>query len=156
VTQIGKEGRIVGTGFLSTGMPFIRYDTCDFASLVELPTPENGQRMRISSVRPRRKPDFLVSNDGNRVVTIDFTPDHPRFFKGVEEYQFYQEAPGDVLIRYIPSRDGTPSDAERLRVDLETRARGHIRFSTKQVSRIAAGRGGKRAFIDQQLDMSKY
>lgn len=156
VTQIGEEGRIIGTGFLSTGMPFIRYDTCDFAKLVQLPTPENGQHMRISCVRPRRKPDFLVSSEGNRVVTIDFTPDNPRFFKGVEEYQFYQEAPGDVLIRYIPSRDGTPDDAERLRLDLEKRARGRLRFSTSQVTQIAAGRGGKRAFIDQQLDMSKY
>ena len=37
VTEPGREGRLVGTGFISTGMPFIRYDTGDSARLIELP-----------------------------------------------------------------------------------------------------------------------
>src|SRR5690606_26971168 len=52
VTEPGREGRIVGTGFLSSGMPFIRYDTGDFGKLVELPTRENGECLRIRSITP--------------------------------------------------------------------------------------------------------
>jgi phenylacetate-CoA ligase len=156
VTEPGKEGRLVGTGFLSTGMPFIRYDTGDFARLVELPTNGNGQRLRVEALTPRRKPDFLVADDGNRVVTIDLTPECPRFFAGVDEYQFYQEKRGEVLIRYVPSIDGKPTDAERLAHDLQRRTHDKIIFTVEKVERIAAGRGGKRAFIDQRLDISQY
>jgi phenylacetate-CoA ligase len=156
ITERGKEGRLIGTGFLSTGMPFIRYDTEDRARLIELPTAENGQRLRVEQIIPRRKPDFLVSEDGNRVVTIDFTPDNPRFFKGIDEYQFFQEKPGYVTIRYIASPDGVKEDALRVAADLEGRTHGKIRFGVEQVRQLAGGRAGKRAFIDQRLDLRVY
>lgn len=156
ITEPGAEGRIVGTGFLSTGMPFIRYDTEDHATLLEPATPENGQRLRVGQIIPRRKPDFLISAEGRRVVTIDFTPENPRFFKGIEEYQFFQEKPGHVTIRYIPTTEGGPEDARRVADDLHRRTHGGIVFDVEQVERLAGGRAGKRAFIDQRLDISKY
>jgi phenylacetate-CoA ligase len=156
ITEIGKEGRLIGTGFLSTGMPFIRYDTEDRARLVRLPTAENGQRLRVEAITPRRKPDYLISVDGNRVVTIDFTPDNPRFFVGIDEYQFYQEEPGKCTIKYIASPGGTPEDAERVRADLQHRAQDKIAFSLQKVDSLIAGSSGKRAFIDQRLDLSRY
>jgi len=156
ITEVGKEGRIIGTGFLSTGMPFIRYDTEDRASLVEPATEANGQRLRVGQIIPRRKPDFLISASGQRVVTIDFTPENPRYFRGIEEYQFYQDTPGKCTIRYIPSEDGGPDDASRVASDLNRRTHGGIEFDTVQVKQLAGGRAGKRAFIDQRLDISKY
>jgi phenylacetate-CoA ligase len=156
ITEPGREGRLIGTGFLSTGMPFIRYDTHDRATLVELPSAANGQRMRVSNIIPRRKPNYLIADDGGRVVTIDLTPDTPRFFKGVEEYQFLQEQPGHVTIRYIPSEGGTEQDALKLAADLQDRVRNRVVFSIQRVETLAGGRGGKRAFIDQRLDLSKY
>ena len=156
ITEVGQEGRIVGTGFLSTGMPFIRYDTEDRAVLVEPASAANGQRLRVGQIIPRRKPDFLISATGGRVVTIDFTPESPRYFKGIEEYQFFQDTPGKCTIRYIPGEDGTPEDAQRVADDLIRRTRGGIQFDTKEVQQLAGGRAGKRAFIDQRLDISKY
>jgi len=156
ITEIGREGRIVGTGFLSTGMPFIRYDTEDRASLLEPASAANGQRLRVGQITPRRKPDFLISATGGRVVTIDFTPENPRYFQGIEEYQFFQDTPGKCTIRYIPSEDGKPEDAMRVASDLIRRTRGSIEFDTVEVTQLAGGRAGKRAFIDQRLDISKY
>lgn len=156
ITEVGKEGRIVGTGFLSTGMPFIRYDTEDRAVLLEAASAENGQRLRVGQIIPRRKPDFLISANGGRVVTIDFTPENPRYFKGIEEYQFFQDTPGKCTIRYMLSDDGTPEDARRVADDLFRRTHGGIEFDTVEVQQLAGGRAGKRAFIDQRLDISKY
>lgn len=156
ITEPGREGRLVGTGFLSTGMPFIRYDTEDRARLVSLPTPENGEQLVVDQLIPRRKPNFLVSAEGNRVVTIDFTPENPRFFAGVEEYQFFQNTPGQSTIRYILTEDGTDEDAARIAADLSRRTRGAIKFDVERVDRLAGGRAGKRAFIDQRLDISRY
>jgi phenylacetate-CoA ligase len=156
ITEIGKQGRIVATGFLSTGMPFIRYDTEDLAELVETPTPENGYRLAVRNIVPRRKPNFLVAADGNRVVTIDFTPDNPRYFEGLEEYQFHQVEPGKVTIRYIPTTDGTLEQAQRVADGLTRRTHGRIVFTLQKVEQLAGGRAGKRAFIDQRLDLSRY
>lgn len=156
ITEPGREGRLIGTGFLSTGMPFIRYDTHDRAALVELPTEANGQRLRVSNVIPRRKPNYLIANDGGRIVSIDLTPEKPRFFKGVEEFQFVQDEPGKVLMRYIPAEAGTEQDALNMVSDLQDRVRQRLVFSVQQVDTLAGGRGGKRAFIDQRLDLSKY
>lgn len=156
LTEPGQEGRIIGTGFLSTGMPFIRYDTHDRGYLVRSASPENGQRLRVARIVPRRKPDYLISRDGDRVVTIDFTPEHPRFFKGIDEYQFYQDTPGEATIRYIPSPDGTEQDALNVAADLQRRARNRIHFRVERVRCLAGGRAGKRAFIDQRLDLARY
>ena len=156
IAEPGREGRIVGTGFLSTGMPFIRYDTEDRAVLVERASATNGQRLRVDQIIPRRKPDFLISATGGRVVTIDFTPENPRYFQGIEEYQFFQDTPGKCTIRYIASQDGTAEDALRVANDLTRRTHGTIQFDVQQVQQLAGGRAGKRAFIDQRLDISKY
>lgn len=156
ITEAGKQGRIIATGFLSTGMPFIRYDTEDLAELVESPTLENGYRLSLRNIIPRRKPNFLVAADGNRVVTIDFTPDNPRYFEGLEEYQFYQVEAGKVTIRYIPTVDGTVEQAQRVADGLTRRTHGRIVFTLEKVEQLAGGRAGKRAFIDQRLDLSRY
>jgi phenylacetate-CoA ligase len=156
VTEAGREGRLIGTGFTGRSMPFLRYDTEDRASLVELPNAGNGQRLTVERLTPRRKPDFLVSVDGNRVVTIDFTPENPRYFEGIEEYQFFQDRPGHSTIRYIPTADGSEADALRVATGLTQRTHGKILFTVEQVERLAGGRAGKRAFIDQRLDISQY
>jgi len=156
VTEPGGEGRIVATGFISTGMPFIRYDTGDFAQLVEPATAANGYRLRVRGLAPRRKPDFLISRDGRRVVATSLTPEDTAMFAGIAEVQFYQETPGEVTIRYLLAPQGSPADAERLRAHLEAETQGHIAFASEEVSQIASGRGGKRAFIDQRLDISRY
>jgi phenylacetate-CoA ligase len=156
INEVGREGRIVGTGFLSTGMPFLRYDTEDRAVLVEAASAENGQRLRVGQIIPRRKPDFLISANGSRVVTIDFTPENPRHFRGIDEYQFFQDTPGRCTIRYIPSEDGSPEDALRIAADLHRRTHGGIVFEVEEVAQLAGGRAGKRAYIDQRLDISRY
>jgi phenylacetate-CoA ligase len=156
ITEIGREGRIVGTGFLSTGMPFLRYDTEDRATLVEAASAENGRRMRLGPIVPRRKPGFLIAADGSRVVTIYLTPDSDHHFNGIDEYQFFQDTPGKCTIRYIPFEDGTPEEALRFASYLHHRTRGAIDFDVEEVAQLAGGRAGKRAFIDQRLDISKF
>jgi phenylacetate-CoA ligase len=49
-----------------------------------------------------------------------------------------------------------PEDAQRVAADLHHRTHGGIVFDVEQVKQLAGGRAGKRAFIDQRLDISKY
>ncbi|WP_417308312.1 hypothetical protein [Devosia sp.] len=156
ITEPGVEGRIIGTGLLTAAQPFIRYDTEDRAELVELPSAENGRQLVLSRIVPRRKPDYLVAANGNRIVTIDFTPENPKFYTGIEEYQFYQDTPGKAVIRYIPDANGTVEDAQRVADDLARRTLGEMQFTVEEAKQLATGRAGKRAFIDQRLDVSIY
>jgi phenylacetate-CoA ligase len=157
VTRIGQEGRLVGTGFVSTGMPFIRYDSQDRANLVQLPDPQNGQRLRVTGIMPRRKPDFLISRDGDRIVAIDLTPEDPAFFEDIEGYQFYQDTPGRVVIKYVAAAGaGDDHKVERIRGELTRMAQGKLDFVAQRVDGLEAPGSGKRAYIDQRLNISDY
>jgi phenylacetate-coenzyme A ligase PaaK-like adenylate-forming protein len=157
VTRIGQEGRLVGTGFVSTGMPFIRYDSQDRAKLVQLPDTQNGQRLRVTGIMPRRKPDFLISRDGDRIVAIDLTPEDPAFFEDIEGYQFYQDTPGRVVIKYVATPGhGDEGKVERIRGELSQMAEGKLDFVVQRVDGLEAPGSGKRAYIDQRLNISDY
>jgi phenylacetate-CoA ligase len=156
VTTIGQEGRLVGTGFVSTGMPFIRYDSQDRAKLVQLPGAENGQRLRVANVMPRRKPDFLISHAGDRIVAIDLTPEDPAFFEDIEGFQFYQDTPGQCVIKYVATPNGSAAKVERIRGELARIAQGRLDFSVQRVAGLENPRSGKRAYIDQRLNISNY
>lgn len=157
VTRIGQEGRLVGTGFVSTGMPFLRYDSQDRAKLLQLPDAANGQRLRVTGIMPRRKPDFLISRDGDRIVAIDLTPEDPAFFEDIEGYQFYQDRPGLVVIKYvaIPGQ-GDDGKVERIREELSQMAEGKLDFVVQRVEGLETPGSGKRAYIDQRLNISDY
>lgn len=151
VTEIGAEGRLVGTGFISTGMPFIRYDSQDRAVLVRPATRENGWRLRVRAIAPRRKPGYLIGKSGQRIVTTDFTPEEPAFFAAIDEMQFFQERPGHSTIKYIPSRSATAHGLERMRAELEQKTEGEIAFDLLEVESLLASSNGKRPFIDQRI-----
>ncbi|MDB5530992.1 MAG: hypothetical protein JWR51_4095 [Devosia sp.] len=156
VTRIGQEGRLIGTGFVSTGMPFVRYDSQDRAKLVQLPSAENGQRLRVSGIMPRRKPDFLISHAGDRIVAIDLTPEDPSFFEDIEGYQFYQNTPGLCVIKYVATPGGGDAKVERIRSELARKAKGKLDFVVQRVEGLENPGSGKRAYIDQQLDLADY
>lgn len=156
VSEPDAEGRLVGTGFITHGMPFIRYDTEDRARLVEPGTRANGWRMKVAAISPRRKPGFFIGKSGNRIVATNFPPQDPAFFRGMSEFQFVQSEPGEAVIRYVPATGGTEGDAERIRTALEAKADGHLTFTLERVDCLACGSQGKRAFIDQRLDLARY
>ena len=69
IRKIGIRGRIVSTGFISTSMPMLRYDTEDEAELVELPSKKNHYRLRVKNIHPRRTQEFIVSSD-NALISM--------------------------------------------------------------------------------------
>ena len=155
IVEVGREGRVIGTGFLSTGMPFIRYDT---GFRPPSHACHGGERISIAGdgAHSAPQPDFLVSYDGQRVVTTSITSTDAEWFNGIAELQFYQDTAGEVVIRYILDAQGSHADAERLRSLVAAQMEGRLTFSLEETFRIASGRGGKRAFIDQRLDISQY
>lgn len=147
ITRAGHEGRVIGTGFVSTGMPFIRYDTGDRARLVERPSRENGWRLSVDGLAPRRRPDYLYSAGMSRIVATDLVPESPVLLAGLAEWQFEQDAPGHCNFRYVLARDGCDRDARRVIDHLERRLSHAISFTPVSVERLPSTGNGKRQFI---------
>jgi phenylacetate-CoA ligase len=147
ITRAGHEGRVIGTGFVSTGMPFIRYDTGDRARLVERPSRENGWRLSVDGLAPRRRPDYLYSAGMSRIVATDLVPESPVLLAGLAEWQLEQDAPGHCNFRYVLARDGCDRDARRVIDHLERRLSHAISFTPVSVERLPSTGNGKRQFI---------
>lgn len=156
VTRPGERGRIVGTGFFSTGMPFIRYETGDGAELVEPASETNRWRLRVRAITPRRKPEFLVGEAGNRIVTPTIVPVSPDKFFGVSEFQFYQDTPGRCLIKVVPARGCGEAEARLFLDEMQSRVGSNIDFELALVGELAGNARGKRPVVDQRLDLARF
>jgi phenylacetate-CoA ligase len=156
VTRAGARGRIVGTGFLSTGMPFIRYETGDSAELVEPACEENAWRLCVRAIKPRRKPEFLIGAEGNRIVTPTIVPVSPDKFFGVSEFQFYQDTPGRCLIKVVPAAGCGEAEARLFLHEMQSRVGSAIQFELTLADELASDARGKRAVVDQRLDLTQF
>jgi len=96
----GMRGRIVSTGLISIGMPLLRYDTGDMATLVQVPAPENCFRLRVRDIRSRWNQEFLVSKNG-ALISIAAINVHSPAYAYLREFQFYQDKPGYAVLKAV-------------------------------------------------------
>lgn len=148
----GERGRLVGTGFISMGMPLIRYYTGDLATLVETPSPGNCWRLRVKDLTPARRHEYLVTTEGGLISpTVAYT--HNRV---VREFRFVQDEPGRATLLVVPL--GAPSQEELEDVErrINTIAGGLFVVGIEVVGEIEPGPRGKRRFVEQHLDLSEF
>jgi phenylacetate-CoA ligase len=150
VTEPGQRGKIVGTGFISVGMPFIRYDTEDEATLEQAPSPENGYVLTVRDIGSRWRQEFLVSTNG-ALVSIAAINIHSQAYRSVREFQFYQDEPGRALLRVILADGATGAHAEVFADEIRKKIAGSIDIAVELTDRIDATQRGKRKFIDQRI-----
>ena len=153
ITDPGQIGRVVSTGLQFTGMPFIRYDTGDEATLAELPERGNGYRLRIANIVPRRAHDFFLSR-GNHFIpatSLAMADDDLRF---VTDYQFEQHTPGEVLMRVVLAAGAPPHTLDAYVRLVTERAAGGLSFVPEVVRSIPLSGRGKRKFLIQHLDIA--
>lgn len=151
VTTPGQTGRIVSTGLIFRGMPLLRYETGDSAELVALPALENGYRLAVRAITPRHGHEFFVGESGALISLSGALQISDEMF-GVREFQFYQDAPGRVVLRIVPLAGSTPSFDDYVRV-FNRKAGGELALTLEVLDCIPTTPRGKRKFIDQRLDL---
>jgi phenylacetate-CoA ligase len=130
-------------------MPLIRYDTRDVAELVECPGPENGFKLIIRGLTPRRNSEYVVGRSGTLIpfagmcVPID-NDDVTR------EVQFFQDTPGEVILSVVTD-NGQKPDFSGYLSRMSERAAGDLSFKLQLVDKLPMTGRGKRKFIDQRL-----
>jgi phenylacetate-CoA ligase len=155
VTTPGERGEIVGTSFINTVMPFIRYRTGDWATYVGDHCPHCGRRHPIiRDIRGHRTQEMLVTADGSEIPWTAMNM-HDDTFRRVRQFQFYQDTPGEALLRVLPAPGFSEQDCSRIYKNLGRKLDGRLAFTIKEVDSIPLSPRGKAIYVDQKIPTSE-
>ena len=106
----GALGRIIISSFYNFAMPFLRYETGDFAVAAAGPCPCGRTLPRLQTIMGRQR-DIFTLPDGSQYATRRW---RAAFMEALQakQMQFIQSAPDAIEIRYVPKLPaGEPPDA---------------------------------------------
>lgn len=153
--DVGKSGELVGTGFLNSVMPFIRYKTGDFATIVGWGCKECGREYPlIKDVKGRWIQEMIVGNYGSLISTTALNM-HSDVFKNVERFQFFQEKKGEVILNIIKKSSYTSNDSQRIIHALNKKMGDDIKIDIIFVDDIPLTKNGKHKLLIQKLNLQR-
>ncbi|MBX3394883.1 MAG: phenylacetate--CoA ligase family protein [Phycisphaerae bacterium] len=156
VTTQGQVGEIVGTGFINTVTPFIRYRTGDYATYVGNTCSHCGRHMPIiRDIQGHRTQELLVAIDGSLIAWTAINM-HDETFNAVRQFQFRQHTPGCATLRVVPWTKLTDVQLHRMRRNLERKLAGRIHFDIEPCETIELTQRGKSTYVDQRIDLETY
>jgi phenylacetate-CoA ligase len=153
VTTPGQRGEIVGTGFINTVMPFIRYRTGDYATYVADRCDACGRVQPIvRDIEGRRASGGLVARDGS-LISMTALNVHDGTFQRVRRYQFYQDTIGETVVRVVPLNGFGEEDKKRIIKTLARRVNDRVKLTVEVCEEIPLSPRGKAIWVDQRLDV---
>jgi phenylacetate-CoA ligase len=151
VTTPGQRGEIVGTGFINTVMPFIRYRTGDWATYVGGRCEACGREHTIiRDIRGHRTQEVLIAADGSEIPWAALNM-HDDTFMHVRQFQFMQEKPGRAVLRIMPANGFAEDDAERIHRNLGRKLDNRLAFTIELTDAIPLSPRGKAIYVDQRI-----
>lgn len=156
VTTPGQVGEIVGTGFINTVTPFIRYRTGDFGTYVGNACGRCGRAMTIiRDIQGHRTQEMLVAIDGSLIAWTAINM-HDETFSAVRQFQFRQHTPGAATLRIVPWVRLTDEQLNRMRRSLDRKLAGRIHIDIEHCDVIELTQRGKSTYVDQRIDLEAY
>jgi len=151
VTTPGQRGEIVGTGFISKAMPFIRYRTGDYATYIGDRCEACGrQHTIIRDIRGHRTQEVLIAADGSEIPWTALNM-HDDTFLHVRQFQFYQDTPGRAVLRMVPADGFGDEDRRKIQQNLGRKLDGQVTFTVELVDAIPLTPRGKAVYVDQRI-----
>jgi len=152
VTEPGGRGEIVGTGFMNTVMPFIRYRTGDYATYVGDHCEVCGrQHTIIREIRGHRTQESLVAHDGSEIPWAALNM-HDDTFLHVRQFQFRQDTPGRAVLRVVVTDGFGDEDSRRILHNLGRKLDGRVELAIETVDSIKLTPRGKAIYVDQRIE----
>ena len=131
----GSIGELVGTGFINTKMPFIRYKTGDFAEYIGETCPDCGHiGLTFKNVKGRNG-DKIYKSDG-AVITTTALNLHGEIYNYIKNMQYVQEKIGKLEIRVVPENNFTQSIKDRLKNELLLKVGDHLTIEIVEVENV--------------------
>jgi phenylacetate-CoA ligase len=151
VTTPGRRGEIVGTGFINTVVPFIRYRTGDYATYVADSCASCGRKqMILRDIEGHRTQELLIGKDGSRISWTALNM-HDDTFDRVHRFQFVQSVPGRATLRLIPAPGFGTAEKERILRNLNRKLSGNLQVTLELCHEIPLTRMGKTTYVDQRI-----
>lgn len=148
-TANGSKGYIVGTGLTNLAMPLIRYKTDDLAEYGNQKCGCGRSYEIIKNVAGRWIQEFILANN-NRLIPITALNMHSDVFDNVEQFQFFQDQIGEVLLKIVKKPSFTEKDRMNILIELSKKM-GDIKFDIEYVDEIPRSPRGKHCFLKQNL-----
>ncbi len=154
ITEKGQVGEIVGTGFINTVMPFIRYKTGDFAEYVgDYCDSCQRHHLIIKNIRGHRIQEHLVARN-NSMISWTAVNMHDDTFDDVIQYQFYQDTPGKAIVKVVVNKGFSDIQKERIENNIGQKLDGQVIVKVEIVENIELTERGKSVFVDQKINVS--
>lgn len=146
----GERGEIVGTTLLNRSMPLIRYRTGDLATRLEARCACGRCHDRFGEVEGRWKHDMIVGKSGAHISVAALNMHGPMFDR-VVRYQYFQEKPGELLIRILPAPGFSDKNAQAIREAYEEKVKDEVDLVVRVVDDIPLTNRGKLKILDSRL-----
>ncbi|HUP96567.1 MAG TPA: hypothetical protein VM073_01425 [Usitatibacter sp.] len=155
ITQPGKLGFIVGTGFDNQVMPFVRYRTGDLGVLSANGHPRLAGFPACERIVGRLQ-EFIVCRDHRLVSITTLGVAHFPELALVESIQYEQERPGYVVLKVVSEVALDAPALQRIAAAVREKTQGGCDVEVVQVDRIARTPRGKARMLIQHLDIRRY
>jgi phenylacetate-CoA ligase len=153
ILKSGEVGEIVATGFNNPAVPFIRYRTGDLAQYADS-TCECGRHHALLDRIEGRANEYVVDRNGGMIpiTTIWMTRDVINAdFDGVSHFQFFQDAPGKLILNIVPGKDYEKCGSEQMFGALRRRLGADMDLEIRLVDHIPRSDAGKHRWLVQKL-----
>lgn len=155
VRKAGQAGEIVGTGFINTVVPFIRYRTGDYATYVGDRCQACGREQTlITDIKGRWPQGWLVGIDGS-IVSMTALNIHDDTFKNVCGYQFQQLVPGKATLCVVPLITLDEGEKNRIITNMNKRLQGQVVLNLEVRAELIKTARGKQPRVIQNCVTSK-
>lgn len=151
ISEPGRTGRIVATGFINRATVLIRYLTDDTGEWAHSLCRCGRGVTPLRNVTGHREQEYLVAGDGSLIPMTALHGLHCAAYASLRRFQFAQDTPGRATLRLVPGSMCSDSDIRSLTAELEARLHGRIELSVDIVDSLELTSRGKFRFVDQQL-----
>lgn len=150
----GERGEIVGTGLYNRCMPLIRYRTGDYATRLA-PACACGRAWdRFTEVEGHRKQDMVIGRNGTRISLAALNMHGPLFEK-VRRFQYYQDTPGQCVLKVMVTPDFTDHDEALIAAAYKDKVGAEVQFQVQLVADIPLTARGKLKMLDSRIAAAK-
>jgi len=154
VTRDGDVGEIVTMGFNNLIFPLIRYKTGDHGSFSEATCTCGRHYKLVEKVEGRWLQELIVAQD-NTVFPFTALNMHSDVYDNVEQFQFFQERAGELILNIVKTADYTDHDSEKIRRELGKKLGRNMKLEIEFVDHINRTKAGKFKFVVQKLPVDR-
>lgn len=149
----GEIGQIVGTSFINNATLFIRYHTRDYAVYKGAKCSFCKRPYQIWERIEGRAQEFILTATG-RYISMTAINMHDDIFDNINEFQFYQNKPGLVIFKYIPTQHINDTIVNNMKHRILKKIDYDIKLTMESVDIIPKSNRGKHTFLIQKLNIN--